>query len=38
MSGTWRFDFEDLGMELFGLGLGFDGGWVFEEGFEEGLS
>ena len=31
MAGTWAFDFdfEDLGIELFGLVLGFDGGWIF---------
>lgn len=34
VSGTWAFGFQDLGMELFGLGLGFNGGGVFEEGFE----
>ncbi len=37
MSGTWTFGFEDVGMELFGLGLGFDGGGISEDGSEQGL-
>lgn len=37
MSGTSTFGFEDLGMELLGLGLRFDGGGISDEGSEQGL-